>query len=173
VQVESATAGAACTALLAIEHIDLDDELLIANGDQVIVADLPGVIQHFRERRLDGGTIVFDSVHPRWSYVRVNEAGYVEEAAEKRPISRQATAGFYYFRRGQDFIDSARMMICKDANVHGQFYICPTFNEMVLRQARIGVYPIERDAYFSFATPKGVEAYEAWLNYSQELQKSA
>ena len=54
---------------------------------------------------MDGGVIVFDSVHPRWSFVRVDKAGFVIETAEKRPISRLATAGFYYFRRGADFVD--------------------------------------------------------------------
>lgn len=160
---EDNTAGAACTALLAIEHIDPDAELLIANGDQVIIADLARIIEQFRDQQLDGGTIVFDSVHPRWSYVRVNEDGLVEEASEKRPISRNATAGFYYYRKGRDFIESATSMIKKDASVNGLFYVCPTFNEMILRQAKIGTYSIDQHDYFSFATPKGVEQFEAFL----------
>src|SRR5207244_3847906 len=44
VEVPAETGGAACTALLAIEHLDLDDELLIMNGDQIVVADLPDII---------------------------------------------------------------------------------------------------------------------------------
>ena len=36
VEVEGLTEGAACTALLAREHIDCDDDLLIANSDQFI-----------------------------------------------------------------------------------------------------------------------------------------
>jgi dTDP-glucose pyrophosphorylase len=106
---------------------------------------------------------VFDSVHPRWSYVRLDEHGYVIEAAEKRPISRYATAGVYYFRQGKAFVQAAMEMIKKDANTGGVFYICPTFNELILEQAKIGVYKISRDVYFSIATPEGVQVYEEYL----------
>lgn len=160
---EGPTAGAACTALLAIEQIDPDRELVISNGDQVLTCDLAAAVSDFRKRDLDGGTLVFDSVHPRWSFVRIDENGLVTEAAEKRPISRHATAGFYYFKRGGDFIRAAQEMIRKDAHVNGSFYVCPVFNEMILRHGRVGVYHISRSAYVSLATPQNVEEYEQSL----------
>jgi len=160
VQSEGKTAGAACTVMLAIEQIRPDEELVIANGDQVLNTDLGAVVAGFRERNLDAGAIVFDSVHPRWSFVRLDENNLVIEAAEKRPISRLATAGFYYFKRGGDFLTAAGEMIRKDAHVNDAFYVCPTFNEMILRHARIGVAPIDREQYISLATPQNVEEYE-------------
>ena len=160
VQAEGPTAGAACTALLAIDQIKPDAELIVTNGDQLLECDLAAVLADFRARKLDAGTIVFDSVHPRWSFVRVGADGFVTEAAEKRPISRQATAGFYYFRRGADFLRAATDMIRKDAQVNGLFYVCPTFNEMILAGAKIGVHAIARDAYISLATPQNVDEYE-------------
>jgi dTDP-glucose pyrophosphorylase len=163
IQARGPTGGAACTALLAIEHIRPDQELVIANGDQVFACDLLDAVNEFRARDLDAGTLVFDSVHPRWSFVRVNEDGYVTEAAEKRPISRHATAGFYYFKRGRDFIDAAATMIRKDGHVNGQFYVCPVFNELILRQARIGVRKISRESYISLSTPQNIEEYETLL----------
>ncbi len=166
VQAVGPTAGAACTALLAIEHIQPDRELVIANGDQILNCDLDGVIEDFRARNLDAGTLVFDSVHPRWSFVRVGEDGLVTEAAEKRPISRQATAGFYYFKRGADFVTAAAEMIRKDAHVNGKFYVCPTFNELILNHARVGVSPIPREAYISLGTPQNVEEFEQSFNVS-------
>jgi dTDP-glucose pyrophosphorylase len=155
---EANTSGAACTALLAIEHIDTDDELVIANGDQLFNYDLRLATADLRERSLDGGTIVFDAVHPRWSYVRLDANDLVIEAAEKRPISRWATAGFYYFRRGRDFVSAAMEMIRKSAHTNGGYYICPAFNQMVLAGARIGVHVIAKSAYTSFALPEDVEA---------------
>ena len=157
------TAGAACTALLAIEHINNDAPLLIANADQIVEVDFADAIQSFQRQHLDAGTLVFDSVHPRWSFVRLNEEGYVIEAAEKRPISRYATAGVYYFKHGKSFVKAAMDMIKKDANVGGAFYVCPTFNELILDQAKIGVYKISRESYFSIATPEGVQVYEEHL----------
>jgi CTP:molybdopterin cytidylyltransferase MocA len=155
--------GAACTALHAIGQIDRDEPVLVFNGDQVVDADLPAIVAGFERAELDGGVVTFDAVHPRWSYVRTGDDGLVLEAAEKRPISRLATAGTYWFRRGGDFIDGVMSMIRKDASVDGSFYICPVYNELILRGRRIGTHHIARDHYFSLASLHGVDTYEEHL----------
>ena len=164
IEVRAATGGAACTALLAAEFINSDEPLVITNGDQIIDAELVSVIEGFQKENLDAATIVFEAVHPRWSYVRLGESGYVVEAAEKKPISRHATAGFYYFAKGRSFVSAAFSMIEKDAHVGGQFYVCPSFNEMILKQAKIGIYQIPRDAYHSLSTPDNVALYAQGLS---------
>ncbi len=161
--VRGENAGAACSALLAVSHIDNDDPLIIVNGDQILDADLPAIVRGFREAALDGGIVVFEDVHPRWSFVKTDAQGLVIETAEKRPISKLATAGFYYFARGADFVLAASEMIKKDAQVGGHFFICPAYNELILRQRRIGVHAIPRSAYHSLATPGDVAAYEDFL----------
>jgi len=157
------TAGAACSALLAIDKIDNDDPLVIANGDQIILSNLPAAITDFTKRKLDGGIIVFDDVHPRWSFVKCNAEGLVVETAEKRPISRLATAGFYYFKHGRDFVRAAEQMILKDSHVEGAFYVCPAYNELLLKNARVGVHTIPRQNYYSMATPPGAQLYAEHL----------
>lgn len=163
VRVPALESGAACTALHAVAHIDRDGPLLIFNGDQVLEADLADIVAGFEASGLDGGTVTFDAVHPRWSYVRCGEDGLVREAAEKRPISRQATAGTYWYRRGGDFLDGAMSMIRKDASVDGAFYVCPVFNELILRGRRIGTHHVARERYFSLASLHGVDRYEEHL----------
>lgn len=163
IRADGPTAGAACTALLAIEYIDNDDELLIANADQILAFDLAETLDRFRSRALDAGTVVFDSVHPRWSFVKTDADDMVIEAAEKRPISRNATAGVYYFRNGRFFVEAAKAMILKDASVNGGFFVCPSLNELILGQKRIGVERIRREEYISLATPQAVEDYEQYL----------
>lgn len=167
-EIPSLESGAACSALLAIDRIARDEPLLVSNGDQVVDADLLAICDAFAGAGLDGGVVVFDAVHPRWSYVKTDASGLVIEAAEKRPISRLATAGTYWYRRGGDFLDAVMSMILKDASVEGRYFICPAFNEMILRQARIGTQAIERERYHSLATPQGVVAYEEALAKRQE-----
>jgi len=160
VTVPELDSGAACTALLAIEQIDADRPLLVFNGDQVLTEGIPEAIDEFAERGLDGGVVVFRAVHPRWSYVKVGDDGLVIEASEKRPISTLATAGTYWFARGDDFVRAAMRMILKDAHVQDRFFVCPAYNELILEQAHIGVFEIERSSYFSLASPQGVQEYE-------------
>ena len=165
--------GAACTALLAIEEIDPDVPLLVFNGDQVLTEGLQDALEDFAARDLDGGVIVFLAVHPRWSYVKTGSDGLVLEASEKRPISRNATAGTYYFKRGEDFLRATMRMIGKDAHVQGRYFICPAYNELVLEQARIGIYEISQSAYFSLSTPQGVQQYEEHLTARRRAEARA
>jgi len=164
VEVRGETSGAACTALLAVDWIANPEQLIILNGDQIIEEDLFGVVCTFQKRQLDGGIIVFKDVHPRWSFVKCNVEGMLVEAAEKRPISNLATAGFYYFASGAKFVEAAQSMILKDASVNGLFYVCPTYNELVLRNCQIGIHEIHKTNYISLSTPQGVQSYECMIS---------
>lgn len=158
-KVSGLTKGAVCSALFAIDSIDNGDELLIINGDQWIKNGIVQAIDHFRKNKEEGGIVVFRSVHPRWSFVALDEEGYVNETSEKRPISDMATAGCYYFRQGKDFVEAAFNTIRKDVNYNGSYYICSTYNELVLAQKKVGVYEISKKDYVSFATPQMYENY--------------
>lgn len=153
------TSGAACSALCAIGDVDPDGDLLVVNGDQFVDANLAGIVQRWRASDLDAGTVVFDATHPRWSYVRVDERGLVVEAAEKRPISRLATAGIYWFRRAADLFDAVETVMLQSSGHDAVFYICPMLNELVLAGRRIGVAHIRRDEYHSFKYPDELEEY--------------
>ncbi len=163
IPINGTTRGAACTALLAAGMIDNDDELLIINGNELLDMDFAAVVAGFKGRSLDAGVVVFKSVHPRYSYVKLDTAGHVIEAAEKRPISQNATAGFYWYRKGGDFVRAAKNMIRKDACVQGNFYICPVFNELILEQKRIGVHAIESKQYHPLKSERQIDRYEAMV----------
>jgi len=95
--------------------------------------------------------------------VRLDEYQHVVETAEKRPISRHAVAGLYYFKKGHDFVDSAMSMIQKDSSVNGSFYISPTLNEMILKGKVITTTSVNTDDYHTFYTPQKIKEYETQL----------
>jgi dTDP-glucose pyrophosphorylase len=162
-EVRGDTSGAACTALLAVDQINSLEPLVIVNGDQLVTTDLAATVRDFGARNLDGGIVVFPDIHPRWSFVKCGPDDMVIETAEKRPISNLATAGFYWFKSGADFVLAAEQMILKNAAVNGVFYVCPAYNELILRNQRIGVARIAKSDYISLATPQSVQAYERRL----------
>ncbi len=159
-RIRDMTKGAACTALLAAEYIDSDDELLILNGNELLDVDFPTVLGSFRQKKLDAGVVTFPSVHPRYSYVRLSSEGLVVEAAEKNPISRMATVGFYWFFHGQDFVRAAQNMIRKDASIGGLYYICPSLNEVILEQGKIGTYQINLSQFHPLKTERQLNQFE-------------
>jgi dTDP-glucose pyrophosphorylase len=160
-RVGEATGGAACTALLAINDINTDEPLLILNGDELLDLDFSAVTREFEAQGYDAGTVVFSSVHPRYSYVRLDADDLVVEAAEKHPISANATVGFYWFRHGSSFVRAAQQMILKGADVNGRYFICPTFNELILEHARIGVHRIAAGQYHPLKSERQIERYES------------
>lgn len=146
-EVRHGTGGAACTALLAVDLIDTDDELLVLNANELLDIDFARTVDELRNTIADAGIVAFHSVHPRYSYARLDDDGWVTEVAEKRPISRTATAGFYWFRTGKSFVAAAKRMIQKQAHVDGTYYVCPTLNELILDGMRIGAVKIESSSY--------------------------
>ncbi len=158
IQVDQVTQGAACTALLARELIDNDDELVIANSDQWIDWDSRHFLAYMRARHADGGILTFFSTHPKWSFVRVDElSSRITEVAEKRPISNVATVGIYYFRRGRDFVAAADRMIQKNIRVNNEFYVAPTYNEMISDGKTIYPYPVAEMK--GLGTPEDLERF--------------
>jgi dTDP-glucose pyrophosphorylase len=131
VQTESITEGAACTALLAKSYIDNDHPLFFANSDQYVDWSPTEFMYNMQETSADGGIVTFESTHPKWSFAKVDPYGIVVEVAEKNPISTEATVGYYYWRRGSDFVKYAEQMISKNIRVNGEFYVCPVFNEAI------------------------------------------
>jgi NDP-sugar pyrophosphorylase family protein len=154
------TGGALCSCLCAIDRIPPDEPLVIANSDQIINADLSKIIKYFEAKDADGGVISFESVHPRWSYVSVEPDSQVTYAAEKRVISNQAIAGFYYFRRADTFFKAAEEAIANNAELNGKYYISASLNEAVLAGKKIYAANISNDRYHSFYHPKQIESFE-------------
>ena len=131
VVVDGLTEGAACTALLAKEYIDNDEDLLIANSDQFVDYEPENFKSLKNLTNCDSMVFTFNAVHPKWSFVKTNSRGYITEVAEKKPISNIATCGIYWYRRGSDFVKYAEQMVEKNVRVNNEFYIAPVYNELI------------------------------------------
>jgi bifunctional N-acetylglucosamine-1-phosphate-uridyltransferase/glucosamine-1-phosphate-acetyltransferase GlmU-like protein len=160
IKVPQGTKGSACTALLAAVQMQNSLPLLILSSNELVKLDQKDVIEDFVHRELDAGTLTFRAVHPRYSYVRTNSQGYIEEASQHRPISQQATAGVFWYARTFDFVEAAKNLIRKDASDNGSFYIAPTFNELILNQLKVGNYPIPKGAYIPLKNDHQRKRYE-------------
>ena len=156
---DNETMGALCTCLMAVPQIGNEDPLFIVNCDQIIDVDYNDVLKYFQKEKAAAGVITFDSIHPRWSYVRIKD-DEVTEVAEKRPLSKHAIAGFYYFEHGSDFIEAAKRVVLKDSNYKGKYYISASLNEIILMGKRVSYYEVDRAAYHSFYSPDKIEEYE-------------
>jgi HAD superfamily hydrolase (TIGR01509 family) len=165
IEVDGLTEGAACTALLARDYIDNDKPLLFANSDQFVEWEPLEFMYEMQERNCDGGIVTFEATHPKWSFARANEHGIVEEVAEKKPISNQATVGYYYWKHGSDFVKYADRMIERDIRVNNEFYVCPVYNQAIEDGKVIRTFNANK--MWGLGTPEDLKHYLD--NYKEEL----
>jgi len=157
IDIDYVTEGAACTALLAKEHIDNDNPLFFANSDQYVKWDSVEFMYTMQEKDCDGGIVTFKATHPKWSFAEIDENNIVKRVAEKDPISNDATVGFYYWKKGSDFVKYAEKMIAKNIRVNNEFYVCPVFNEAIEDGKKIIAY--EADEMWGLGTPEDLQLY--------------
>lgn len=157
VEVDGITEGAAVTTLLAKEHIDNDSPLVMANSDQFIDWDSNEFMYKMSETNADGGIVTFKATHPKWSFAKLDENGYVTEVAEKNPISDIATVGIYYWSKGSDYVKYAEQMIERNVRVNNEFYVCPVFNEAIGDGKKIRTYEIQ--TMWGLGTPEDLNVY--------------
>jgi len=162
VQVNGITEGAACTTLLAKEFINNDAPLVMANSDQFVEWNSNECLYAFNADGIDGGIVSFKATHPKWSYAKVGDDGFVSEVAEKKPISDNATVGIYFWKKGSDYVKNAEQMIEKNIRTNNEFYVCPVFNEAIADGKKIRVKEIEK--MWGIGTPED-------LNYFLEHYK--
>lgn len=182
IYIDEVTEGAACTVLLAEKLINSNNQLIIANSDQLVTwnkaeavftlnAECNGPDMYWKESNniqdmindaeandLSASIATFKASHPKWSYAKVNSlTGLVEEVAEKKVISDDATVGVYYYQRGRNFVRAAKRMIKKNIRVNGEFYVCPVFNEIIGNGGVVGNYEV--DSMRGLGTPEDLERY--------------
>ena len=83
--------------------------------------------------------------------------GYVEEVAEKKVISNDATAGYYYWSKGSDFVKYAEQMIEENSRTNGEFYVAPVYNWAIKDGKKIAIYMV--DKVYELGTPEYLEKY--------------
>ena len=157
VQVEGITEGAACTTLLAKKFIDNDEPLILANSDQYVEWESNQFMYSCMADDIDGSILTFYSTHPKWSYAKLNDDGFVTEVAEKKPISNNATVGIYFWKKGSDYVECAESMINKNIRVNNEFYVCPVYNEALLRGGRVKTFHV--DKMWGIGTPEDLNSF--------------
>jgi len=157
VQVDEMTEGAACTTLLAKDFINNNENLVIANSDQFLEWDSNEFMYSMVADEIDGGILTFKGTHPKWSFAKLDEDGFVNEVAEKKPISDNATCGIYFWKNGSDYVKYAEQMIEKDIRTNNEFYVCPVFNEAIEDNKKIKTFHIEK--MWGIGTPEDLNRF--------------
>ena len=161
IELDEVTEGAACTTLLAKKYINNNKPLIIANSDQFIKWNSSKSLYKFNSKKYDGAILTFNAIHPKWSYAKCDSNNLVSEVAEKKVISKNATVGVYFWRKGSEYVKYAENMINKNIRVNNEFYVCPVFNEAIKDKKRIFIEPV--DEMHGLGTPEDLNNFIQYL----------
>lgn len=158
------TSGSVCSILMAIGKLNNDLDSIIVNADQIFKLDINNLIAYFRNANADAGVVTHNSVHPRWSYVISDENNNVMQAAEKKPLSKLAIAGFYYFKKLEDFKKCAFNAIEIEDFYQGKLFTSALINQMVLLNKKVLNKTINSKYYMSFYNNQKISEFERYIS---------
>jgi dTDP-glucose pyrophosphorylase len=158
IEIDHITEGPAITALMCSDLMDKNDELVIANCDQIMEWNSKLFLHN--ARLYDGCIVTYHSDTPKNSYARLDRNGCVVELKEKEVISNVSLNGIHYWRRAQYFIDSANEMIeANDRAPNNEFYVAPTYNYMIKQGLTVGIFHIPNEQHNAVGTPEDLDTY--------------
>lgn len=132
--------GAAISALAGLSSLDnFRQPLIIDLADIIYKADI-NVEKSFQNAPALGGiALAFESCNPKYSYLAIDGNGRVLEAAEKKVISSQASAGTYLFRSSSVFLKALAHAIENECSqtYNNLFYVCPLFNGVIAQGMQV------------------------------------
>lgn len=171
ISVDQVTEGAACTVLLARDLINSEAPLMIANSDQIVDLNVDDYLAAADVAAADGLIMTFWADHPKWSYCRIGENGWVTEVVEKQVVSNDATVGIYNFGNGANFVKAAEQMIASNLRVNGEFYVAPTYNQLIKESKKVVVKATGREGegMYGMGIPDDLELFKQTAYYLNRI----
>lgn len=160
VKINYVTEGPACSVMLFENDINNDDELIVANCDQIMWWNSEMFLRNARHQDFDGTLVTYWANTNKNSYAKLNRAGFVTEVREKTIISNVSLNGIHYWKKGKYFVQSTKLMMdANDRAPNGEFYVGPTYNYLIKNNLRVGVYHIPNEQHHAVGTPEDLEKY--------------
>lgn len=143
--VSALTGGALLSALAGLSLVTTWREPMVIDLiDVLFESDLDGAGRFAADPGLGALAPVFVSDDAAYSYLALDEAGWVARAAEKQVISPHASAGCYLFRDAPTFLSAAahslrhaEALAWKDA-----LFVCPALNGVIAQGQRVAIEPV-------------------------------
>lgn len=159
VVIDQLTDGPCCTALLAKSKLDLNKPLVVANCDQVMKWDGGKFIRYCKHENYDGVVVTYHETTPKNSYAKLNLNGDVVEIREKQKISNISLNGIHYWKTAGSFINSSEEMIANEDRVNNEFYISQSYNYLIRKNKKIGIYHIPNEQHYAIGTTEDLDSY--------------
>ena len=151
VNISRPTQGALATAGMCLDLLADNTPIVISAVDGVCIGIIEDFLHRMSESDADGGAIIFPSINPGYSYVRLSHS-YPVEFAEKVRISEFATAGVFYFKNKVLLSDSILWAILNQIKHEDVYYLSSAMNKFIFEGKKVVLFETAEDNYFRFST---------------------
>lgn len=159
------TSGQLETAMLAVKRAAIQGKVAIFNVDTYF--ECAELVTAMNDQQWDGLIPCSQEPGDSWSFCLTKEQSrQIVKVTEKERISPWCSAGFYYFKEAQIFLEYAEKEI---QSVHGRHeaYVAPLYNRYIQEQRKIGLLPIQK-----FKAMGSLEQFQFyWGKDLKDLQK--
>ena len=169
ISIDYQTKGTMQSVLEASNLINNDEELIISDTDHYLIWDNEFFNNEIRAKDIDGCVMVFPEElnSTTASYVKLDNDGFVVKSAEKQLISKIATVGVHYFKKGSDLVKLGKEMIERGMNYNNEYYIAPVYNLFVESNKKIITYPVKK--MWALGSPEEVDLFLKEFDYDSKI----
>lgn len=139
------TRGAALSALAALPlGTDFAEPLIVDLADILYDSTLEPAAMLAGDPGLGGIALTFPSDNPAYSYLATDDQGRFTQAAEKRVISANASAGTYIFRDAPTYLRALAHGLENEGTqtFRDLFFVCPLFNGVRDQGKSVALAPV-------------------------------
>lgn len=164
------------------ELIEDDEEVIVNYCDFGTYWNYQDFLAHTRHRQADGAIPAYKGFHPHmlgstnYAFMR-DDKQWMQEIKEKEPFTDNrmnefASNGTYYFKKGSTVKKYFPLLMERDINLNGEFYVSLIYNLLIKDQLKVSIYAVEH--MLQWGTPQDVEEYNTWSEYfNQTIQPQA
>jgi NDP-sugar pyrophosphorylase family protein len=156
---DKSTSGPTETCLLALEHIDQYNPLIITNCDQLMKWNSQLFLDEIADKDPDAALVLHKSTNEKHSFAKIKNNRIIQ-VKEKKAISDDCLMGIHYWKYGKLFIDSGNMLVknFKQNNIL-ETYISETYNYLIENQIDILPFYIKNEEFICLGTPEDIDIY--------------
>lgn len=170
ISLDRPTDGQAESVLAAAPYIDPEQPLLIYNCDTYLESQIGRAISRL-PAGVDGVISVFFSQEDCYSYVDVDDCGFVRRTCEKEVISAYASTGLYHFSQARLFLHAAETAIAEQRRVADEYYVAPLYNDLIAQGRRFVID--QAVCCYPLGTPEQLQTFEQYARVLLQRRKQS
>jgi NDP-sugar pyrophosphorylase family protein len=160
-----------------LDLIEDDEEVIVSYCDFGTWWDYSDFLNHTRERNADGAIPAYKGFHPHmigstnYAFMR-DKNQWMLEIKEKESFTDNrrnefASNGIYYFKKGSHIKRYFPLLMEKNIDLNGEFYVSLIYNLLISDGLSVSIYDVQH--MLQWGTPQDVQEYQAWSNYFMQV----